>query len=268
LPLLRLCGLFVVTVLRAQVPVKVVQERLGHSTPAITMGIYQHTTPGMDDDHLDDLVPRGLRNGGRDDVRLLIALGSVVQQTSVLDLFLRGLYVDLVGFKYAAITAGGQHTGWLLDQTKAIVQRREDVGEDDRRQLSEILSRGKQANRTRNRLVHDLWAVGDGGPALVRSKLQSHGLYVTPITLDEVVALHDELQAIGIEISMWRERVLGRDEVALEFQLRYEESQATAEGRGHSRGHNSPQVLTCAELGGVHAPGPLTRETSTAAPNR
>ena len=32
----------------AGVPVKVVQERLGHSTPAITMSIYQHTSPGMD----------------------------------------------------------------------------------------------------------------------------------------------------------------------------------------------------------------------------
>ena len=29
-------------------PVKVVQERLGHSHPSITLGIYTHVTPGMD----------------------------------------------------------------------------------------------------------------------------------------------------------------------------------------------------------------------------
>jgi integrase len=36
--------------LRAGVPVKVVQERLGHAHPSITMGIYAHVQPGMDKD--------------------------------------------------------------------------------------------------------------------------------------------------------------------------------------------------------------------------
>ena len=29
------------------VPVKVVSERLGHASPAFTMGVYQHVLPGM-----------------------------------------------------------------------------------------------------------------------------------------------------------------------------------------------------------------------------
>ena len=33
--------------LRAGVPVKVVQERLGHANPSITLGIYAHVLPGM-----------------------------------------------------------------------------------------------------------------------------------------------------------------------------------------------------------------------------
>jgi integrase len=33
--------------LRRGVPVKVVSERLGHSSPAITMAVYQHVLPGM-----------------------------------------------------------------------------------------------------------------------------------------------------------------------------------------------------------------------------
>jgi len=36
--------------LKAGVPVKVVQERLGHSTPAITQALYQHVIPGMQRD--------------------------------------------------------------------------------------------------------------------------------------------------------------------------------------------------------------------------
>jgi integrase len=33
--------------LKAGVPLKVVSERLGHSTPAFTMATYQHVLPGM-----------------------------------------------------------------------------------------------------------------------------------------------------------------------------------------------------------------------------
>src|SRR5205807_10539615 len=36
--------------LRAGVPVKVVSERLGHSSPAFTMTVYQHVLPGMQAD--------------------------------------------------------------------------------------------------------------------------------------------------------------------------------------------------------------------------
>jgi integrase len=39
--------------LKAGVPTKVVQERLGHSSPLITMKLYQHVMPGMGRDAAD-----------------------------------------------------------------------------------------------------------------------------------------------------------------------------------------------------------------------
>ena len=36
--------------LKRNVPVKVVSERLGHSSPAFTMTVYQHVMPGMQAD--------------------------------------------------------------------------------------------------------------------------------------------------------------------------------------------------------------------------
>ena len=39
--------------LKAGVPLKVVSERLGHSSPAFTMGVYQHVLPGMQRDAPD-----------------------------------------------------------------------------------------------------------------------------------------------------------------------------------------------------------------------
>ena len=39
--------------LKAGVPLTVVSERLGHSTPAFTMTVYQHVLPGMQRDAAD-----------------------------------------------------------------------------------------------------------------------------------------------------------------------------------------------------------------------
>jgi integrase len=39
--------------LKAGVPLKVVSERLGHSSPAFTMTVYQHVIPGMQRDAAD-----------------------------------------------------------------------------------------------------------------------------------------------------------------------------------------------------------------------
>jgi integrase len=53
LPLIRLHDLrhtHATILLQAGVPVKVVSERLGHSSPAFTMTVYQHVLPGMQAD--------------------------------------------------------------------------------------------------------------------------------------------------------------------------------------------------------------------------
>ncbi len=53
--------------LKAGVPIKVVSERLGHSTPAFTMATYQHVLPGMQRDAADtfasllELLPASTR---------------------------------------------------------------------------------------------------------------------------------------------------------------------------------------------------------------
>ena len=47
--------------LQAGVPVKVVSERLGHSSPAFTMSVYQHVLPGMQADAALDVQRRRIR---------------------------------------------------------------------------------------------------------------------------------------------------------------------------------------------------------------
>lgn len=52
--------------LKAGVPLKVVSERLGHSSPAFTMATYQHVLPGMQADAADTfaaLLAEDVSNG-------------------------------------------------------------------------------------------------------------------------------------------------------------------------------------------------------------
>jgi len=56
--------------LKAGVPLKVVSERLGHSTPAFTMAVYQHVLPGMQREAAD-LFARLV--GAEDDVMVAVA---------------------------------------------------------------------------------------------------------------------------------------------------------------------------------------------------
>jgi integrase len=51
--------------LRAGVPVKVVSERLGHSSTSFTMDTYQHVLPGMREDAAE--LVAALVSGGRAD---------------------------------------------------------------------------------------------------------------------------------------------------------------------------------------------------------
>lgn len=54
--------------LKAGVPLKVVSERLGHSSPAFTMAVYQHVLPGMQRDAADTFA-RLMAEPNPDDAR-------------------------------------------------------------------------------------------------------------------------------------------------------------------------------------------------------
>lgn len=179
----------------------------------------------MDDKYLDGLVPLGLMNAGREDVRELIALGSVVRQASMLDHLTRMTYVALVGSQYASVTAGGQMSWWLYDQCEAVVKHRTDVPDEERDALLDLLKRAREATAKRNRLVHDLWAYGEEGSVLLRSRTKTHRLTQQPMTVEGIADLYREMGHVTVSLMSWVGRVLGEEAESLEAQLRYEESQ-------------------------------------------
>jgi hypothetical protein len=80
----RLCHTWATLALQAGVHPKVVQERLGHSTIAITLDIYSHVNPAMDAEAADtvaDLIKNSPARSSRD--RVSPSSFSGVRQISV-----------------------------------------------------------------------------------------------------------------------------------------------------------------------------------------
>jgi hypothetical protein len=76
-----------------------------------------------------------------DNEELLLALGRIVDAASKLDTALRTMFCTLMDSKYAAVVAGGQMTGWLLDNCKAVLAAHSELDDGDRAKLEELLIR-------------------------------------------------------------------------------------------------------------------------------
>jgi hypothetical protein len=98
------------------------------------------------------------------------ALGQVVEMAAVMEICLRMAFCALVGGEHAAVVAGAQDTHWLIENCEAIARHHEDMPAEQREAIHAALRACQEANRERNRLVHDAWGTGSGGsPAEIRS---------------------------------------------------------------------------------------------------
>lgn len=172
-------------------------------------------------------VPLGIQLQGPDfraDVQMLIALGAVVRAASQLELGLRMLFCALEGSKYAAVTAAGQQTTWLLDRSESVLKCRTEISDEHRARLGDLLRKTKSAIHERNRYVHDVW-VGDisGNPQLMRSERGEFNLSFRSVTLEDLVKTSRTLIACQIGLTQWIGDVLGADAITVEAQLRWEE---------------------------------------------
>lgn len=171
-------------------------------------------------------IPLGLPLQGPDisvDAQMLMALGSVVRTHSMLDYTLRMLFCALTDSKYAAITSAGQTTGWLVDSCMRLVARRDGLTEGQRDDLCELLKRTRAAAEERNRLVHDVWAVGIEIGQLMRSNRKTYELSFVPVTLERLLTAQGDLGSRSESIAVWVETSLGPAAVDLETQLRWED---------------------------------------------
>jgi hypothetical protein len=98
------------------------------------------------------------------------ALGQVVERAAVMEIALRMAFCTLVGGPYAAAVADNQETHWLIENCDAVVRRHRDIPAEGRDAIRAALQACRQANRDRNKLVHEAWGTGaHGEPTALQS---------------------------------------------------------------------------------------------------
>jgi hypothetical protein len=159
-----------------------------------------------------------------DDARMLMALGAVVRGASKVDYVLRDLYCALVGSPYAAVTAGGSMTSWLLGECDALVRSNREIGSEGRGRLLQLISEVKSLASERNRFVHDVWVTGlRPGHRLMRSRNSRYEMDVRAVHADDLVRVANGFERSAVAVSTWIIDNLGYQAAGFGSQLRFEE---------------------------------------------
>ncbi|HTA11641.1 MAG TPA: hypothetical protein VK836_24185 [Streptosporangiaceae bacterium] len=140
------------------------------------------------------------------------ALGRLVELAALMEIALRMAFCVLIGSTYAAVVAGGQETHWLIDNCDAIVRHRADLTGAQLEAIRAALRACRDANRDRNRLVHDAWGTdADGGPAELRGGHGGYEITGRAWTTAEIEAVADAISNAQRELLAGIEDALGPD---------------------------------------------------------
>jgi hypothetical protein len=140
------------------------------------------------------------------------ALGQVVERAAVMEIALRMAFCALIGGRYAAVVAADQETHWLTENCDAVARRHEDIPAVQRERIRAALRACREANRDRNRLVHEAWGTGPGGaPAAMASVEHSYQIAGRLLTVAEIRATADAMLGAQQELLAAIEDALGSD---------------------------------------------------------
>jgi hypothetical protein len=122
------------------------------------------------------------------------ALGQLVEEAAVMEIALRMAFCALISSDHAAVVAGGQETHWLIENCDALARHRADLTATQRETIRAALHACREANRDRNRLVHDAWGTGpDGAPASLQGGQSSYQITGRTWTTSAIRAVGDAI---------------------------------------------------------------------------
>jgi hypothetical protein len=151
------------------------------------------------------------------------ALGGVVLEAAYLERILRAAFSALVGSKYAAVVDGRLTTAALIEDCERIIRYHTGIPERAKEALLTALRACRQANKERNRVIHDTWATRPGSAMVtLHEERRSHDVTITARTLNEVRRLADQVADAADELRTAMTTALGTGWALVEDQLRQE----------------------------------------------
>jgi hypothetical protein len=159
------------------------------------------------------------------------ALGQVVERAAIMEIALRMAFCALIGSPYAAVVAVDQETHWLTENCDAVVRKHELIPADQGDRIRAALRACREANRDRNRLVHEAWGTGPGGtPVAMASIRHSYQITGRLLRVQEIRATADAMLHAQQELLAALEDAFGSDTLQAAAQLL---ATAAAEHRGN-----------------------------------
>lgn len=136
---------------------------------------------------------------------MLMAVGFVAWASTRVDEVLRQLFCGLEGSKYAAVTAGGQGTTWLVQACQGLVKWRDDVSDEHRNELLTLLGSIQKRMEERNSYVHSIWKFQEPGSRAYFAQSRRHRYFETPhlATPDEVIKTGRALVEVRQSVTVW-----------------------------------------------------------------
>jgi hypothetical protein len=154
---------------------------------------------------------------------LRYALGGVVLEAAYLERTLRTAFSALVGSKYAAVVDGRLTAAALLEDCERLTQYHTGITGPAKEALLTALRACRQANKERNRVIHDTWATRPGSVMVtLHDDRRSHDLTVTARTLSEVRHLVGQVADAADELRAAMTTAFGSGWALTEDQLRQE----------------------------------------------
>jgi hypothetical protein len=151
------------------------------------------------------------------------ALGGVVLESAYLERTLRAAFSALVGSKYAAVVDGRLTASALIEDCERISRYHTGVPEPAKDALMAALRACHQANRERNRVIHDTWATRPGSVMVtLQGGRESHNVTVTARTLAEVRQVAGQVADAAGELKAAMTAAFGPGWMLVEDQLRQE----------------------------------------------
>jgi hypothetical protein len=151
------------------------------------------------------------------------ALGGIVLEAAYLERVLRAAFSALVGSKYAAVVDGRLTASALIEDCERLTCYHREIPAPAKDALLAALRACHEANRKRNRVIHDTWATRPGNVMVtLRSKQGSHEVTVTARTLAEVREVAGQVADAAEALKAAMTAALGSGWDLVEDQLRRE----------------------------------------------